>query len=118
MTAIKRHKIEIDAQGMVPGRLATRIATILLGKHKPSYEAHVDSGDKVVVLNVSGLRFTGKKLEDKVIRHHSMHPGGLKEIPWAKIFKENPSEVVMHAVAKMLPKNKTRAARLKRISFK
>lgn len=118
MSATKRHKIEIDAEGLAVGRLATRIATILLGKHKASYVAHIDSGDKVVVLNAAGLRFTGKKLEKKLIRHHSMHPGGLKEIPLSKIFKDDPREVVMHAVAKMLPKNKTRAARLNRISFK
>jgi large subunit ribosomal protein L13 len=115
---MKRSKITIDASGQIVGRLATKIATILMGKHKPDYEPHIDSGDKVQVLNVSEVRFTGKKLSVKEYKHHSMHPGGLK-IKLAKdVLKEDPKEIILHAVAKMLPKNKTRDARLKRVSFK
>lgn len=117
MSAIKRKKIEIDATGMAPGRLATQIATALMGKNKTKYVPHIDMGDRVVVLNHKEIRFTGKKLDDKVYRHHSMHPGGLKEIP-AKKMMEDPSKVIFLAVEKMLPKNKLRSARMKRISYK
>ena len=113
----KHHKIEVDATDQAPGRLATRIVTLLIGKHKPGYLPHVDTGDKVVVKNASALRFTGKKLEQKLYRHHTNHPGGLKEIPASKIMRENPEEIIRHAVVKMLPKNKTRNVRLKRLSF-
>ncbi len=115
---MNRKKFEIDAAGMAPGRLATQIAKILMGKHKVGYQPNVDKGDKVIIINVDKLKFTGKKLDQKVYRHHSMHPGGLKETPAKKIMKENPKKIVLHAVAKMLPKNKLRDGRLLRISFK
>lgn len=115
---MNRKKIEIDATDMAPGRLATKIAMILMGKHKVGYEPRLDKGDKVVIVNVEKLKFTGKKLDQKVYRHHSMHPGGLKEIPAKKIMKEDPKKIVLHAVAKMLPKNKLRDGRMLRISFK
>jgi large subunit ribosomal protein L13 len=118
MIKVKRHKIEIDAANQTPGRLATKIAMILMGKNKVGYLTHIDSGDKVVVTNVAGLHFTGKKLEQKLYRHHSMHPGGLKEIPAKQMLKEKPEEVLKHAVIKMLPKNKLRTARMLRLSFK
>ena len=117
MSAIKRKKVEIDAAGMAPGRLATQIATTLMGKHKVKFAAHIDMGDRVVVLNSKEIRFSGKKLDDKVYRHHSMHPGGLKEIPARKMM-EDPQKVILLTVEKMLPKNKLRNARMKRISFK
>ncbi len=115
---VKRAKHEIDAAGQHPGRLATRIAGLLLGKHKPDFTPHLDGGDKVVVLNVSGLVFTGKKLEQKDYKHHTMHPGGLKSVPAKKMLLEKPEEVIRLAVAKMLPKNKHRVERMKRLSFK
>jgi len=118
MVSIKRKKIEIDAQGQAPGRLATRIATLLMGKHKVDYVPHIDNGDKVIILNADKIRFTGKKAEQKMYRHHSMHPGGLKEIPAKRIMKEHPEEIIRHAVEKMLPKNKLRVDRMNRISFK
>lgn len=114
---MSHHKIEIDAAGQSPGRLATKIATILQGKHKPSYVGHVDNGDKVVITNAERIVFTGKKIEQKVYRHHSMHPGGLKETPAKQVMKD-PKEVIRHAVEKMLPKNKFRTNRMKRIQFK
>ncbi len=116
--AIKRKKIELDATNMAPGRLATRIAMILMGKHKADYTPHLDMGDKVVITNVKDILFTGKKKDQKIYRHHTMHPGGLKEIPAKRIMANDISEVVVHAVAKMLPKNKLRPERLKRLSFK
>jgi large subunit ribosomal protein L13 len=118
MSRIKHHKIEVDAAGQAPGRVATKIAGLLMGKHKVNYETHVDKGDKVVVLNADRAVFTGKKMEQKVYRHHSMHPGGLKETPAKKVVKEDPREVIRHAVEKMLPKNKLRPDRMRRLQFK
>ena len=114
--AHKKH--EIDATAQHPGRLATQVATLLIGKHKVTYDPHIDNGDKVAITNVEKLFFTGKKLEQKVYRHHTMHPGGLKETPAKKVAKENPKEVLRLAVAKMLPKNKFRDNRMKRLTFK
>lgn len=117
--ASRHHKVQtIDALGKRPGRLATQIATFLMGKHKAIYEPHVDRGDKVVVLNADKVVFTGKKLVQKEYKHHSMHPGGLKTVPVKKVLKENPVEVIQHAVSKMLPRNSFRTARLRRLSFK
>ncbi len=113
-----RKKHEIDATGSAPGRLATSIATFLIGKHKASYTPHIDAGDKVIVTNADKIVFTGKKLAQKEYKHHSMHPGGLKRIPAKKLLTESPEEVIRHAVSKMLPRNKHRTARLRRLSFK
>lgn len=114
----KRHKITFDASGQVVGRLATGIAMALLGKNRPDYCPYLDSGDKVVVLNVKEIRFTGKKLAQKEYKHHSMHPGGLKVELAKNIMKEKPENIILRAVAKMLPKNKLRSQRLQRIKFK
>lgn len=118
MSTIKRKKIEIDATEMAPGRLASRVAMILIGKTKPGYVPHIDSGDSVVVTNVSRMKFTGKKLEQKVYHHHTTHPGGLKTVGAKKLMKEKPAEVLRKAVWRMLPKNKLRTARMLRLSFK
>lgn len=115
---IKHGKFHIDASGERPGRLATKIATLLIGKHKASYTPHLDDGSKVVVTNADQIVFTGKKLNQKVYRRHSMHPGGLKEIPAKKLFAENPEGVIRQAVAKMLPRNKFHKNRMKRLQFK
>lgn len=116
---MSRHRNqEIDASGKHPGRLATEIARFLMGKHKTSYDPAVDRGDKVIITNVDKIFFTGKKVEQKVYRHHTMHPGGLKETPVKRVIKGNPAEVVRRAVAKMLPKNKFRSDRMKRLQFK
>ncbi len=113
-----RKTIEIDATGQAPGRLATKIATILMGKHKVKYTPHIDFGDKVVVTNYDKIHFTGKKLEQKLYRHHSNHPGGLKEIPASKMVAEKPQDAIRLAVIKMLPKNKLRDQRMIRLHFK
>ncbi|MDO9509992.1 MAG: 50S ribosomal protein L13 [Candidatus Magasanikbacteria bacterium] len=115
---MNRKKIEFDATNMAPGRLATQIAIVLMGKHKVGYEPRLDKGDKVVVTNLEKIKFTGKKLDQKLYRHHSLHPGGLKEITAKKMMKDNPKKIVLHAVARMLPKNRLRDGRLLRISFK
>ena len=115
---IKRQKITIDASGQVVGRLASRIAMILMGKNKPNYRPHIDTGDKVEINNIGEIRFTGKKMETKGLRHHSNHPGGLKTIMVKNLIKEDPKRILIHAVGRMLPKNNTRPRRLLRISFK
>ncbi len=118
MASIKRKKHELDATNQAPGRLATKIATLLSGKHKASFVPHRDMGDKVVVINADKVLFTGKKLDQKEFLHHTMHPGGLKRVPVKKVMAEKPEDVIRHAVVKMLPKNKLREARLLRLSFK
>lgn len=114
----RRKKFEIDAAGQSVGRIATRIAMALMGKNSPHYVAHLDHGDKVIVLNVKDVKFTGQKLEQKTYKHHSMHPGGLKIKPAKDVMKVNPEKALIHAVSRMLPKNKMRTQRLLRISFK
>jgi len=115
MPAVKRATHEIDADGQVVGRLATKIAKILMGKHKASYVPHIDSGDIVKVKNAKGLVLTGKKWEQKVHFRSSNRPGGLKRIPMSRLREENPGEILRHAVKYMLPKNRTQSERLKRL---
>ncbi len=116
--ATKRTLHEIDATHQAPGRLATQIAILLMGKNKPEYSLHMDKGDKVVVINAGKILLTGKKLDQKDLKHHSMHPGGLKVIPIKKLLVEQPEEIIRHAVEKMLPKNKLRPLRMLRLTFK
>lgn len=118
MSNTKHKKHEIDATGERPGRLATRIATLLMGKHKVSYDPHLDAGDRVTIINADKIVFSGKKLAQKEYLHHTMHPGGLKSLPASKLVKEDPERVIRLAVAKMLPKNKLRVGRMKRLLFK
>jgi len=118
MSKTNRKNIEINAAGQAVGRLATKIAMILIGKHKVGYRPHIDSGDKVVVLNADQVFLSGKKMDKKVYRWHTMHPGGLKEKPAKQVFKEDPKELLRHAVARMIPKNKLRTPRLLRLKFK
>ena len=105
----------VDAKGQVLGRLATRIARLLIGKDKLSYTPHLDCGDHVVVINAESVRLTGNKIDQKIYRHHSGHPGGLKEIPIRAMLQRRPEEVVREAVLGMLPKNKLRARRAKKL---
>jgi large subunit ribosomal protein L13 len=94
----------VDAEGKTLGRLATKIATVLRGKHRPTYTPSIDTGDFVVVVNAEKIHFTGKKLTDKIYYHHSMYPNGLKSVPLEKIMKECPEEALKKAVYGMLPK--------------
>ena len=94
-----------DAEGKVLGRLAARIATVLLGKHKPIYTAHVDTGDYVIVTNASKVRLTGAKSKNKVYKRFSGYPGGLREVPFSEKIKTKPQEVIRRAVRGMMPKN-------------
>jgi len=114
---IKRKWYLVNAQGKVLGRLATRIAHILMGKHKPSFAYHLDCGDYVVVVNAQKVKVTGKKLENKVYRHHTGYMGGLKEIVLKDLLIKKPEEVIRKAVWGMLPKNKLRKKRIARLKI-
>jgi large subunit ribosomal protein L13 len=105
----------VDANGQVLGRLATRVARILIGKDKATFTPHMDCGDHVVVINADRIKLTGNKVDQKVYRHHSGYPGGLKEIPVRRVLQNRPEEVVREAVLGMLPKNKLRARRAKKL---
>jgi len=105
----------VDADGAVLGRLATRVARTLIGKDKPEYTPHIDCGDHVVVINAAKVVLTGRKLEQKVYRRHSGYPGGLKETGVKKLLAERPEEVIREAILGMLPKNKLRAHRAKKL---
>ena len=117
MPTVKRATHEIDATGKVVGRLATKVATLLMGKHKAGYSSYIDMGDFVKIKNADKIEFTGKKWEQKVHFSTSNRPGGLKRKPVAKLRKDNPGEILRHAVKYMLPKNRTQAERLKRLKF-
>lgn len=112
---MKRETHTIDATGKVLGRLATKIAILLRGKHKPNFQPNVDMGDFVVVKNIEKIRFTGKKMEKKKYFRHSGFPGGIKEIPLGRLFKEDPARVLKLAVLRMLPKNKLQKKQIKRL---
>ena len=95
----------LDASGEVLGRLATKVAWLLMGKHKPGYVPHLLAGDFVVVTNASSVRVTGDKSEQKIYVRHSQYPGNRKEIPLGRMLATHPTRVIEHAVKGMLPKN-------------
>ncbi|GAA5977050.1 hypothetical protein JCM11641_001286 [Rhodosporidiobolus odoratus] len=105
----------VDAEGKVLGRMATRIAIVLMGKHKPIYDQANDCGDYVVVTNAKKVAVTGRKADQKLYRHHTQFPGGLKEIPYKTMLERKPEEIIRRAVSGMLPKNRLRAKRLERL---
>jgi large subunit ribosomal protein L13 len=105
----------VDAKGQVLGRLATRVARLLIGKDKPSFTPHMDFGDHVIVVNAEKIRLTGNKMDQKVYRRHSGYPGGLKEVPVRVLMQRRPEEVIREAVLGMLPKNKLRARRARKL---
>jgi large subunit ribosomal protein L13 len=96
----------VDAAGAVLGRLASEVAQVLRGKHKPSYAPHMDSGDHVIVINAAGVRLSGEKDVKKVYYRHSQYPGGLREVAYEQLARERPERVVEQAVRGMLPKTR------------
>jgi len=96
----------VDAQGKTLGRMATEIARVLRGKHKPVFTPNVDAGDFVIVVNARGVKLSGKKLDKKVYYRHTEYPGGIRERTAAKMLAEKPEELVRLAVKGMLPKNR------------
>ncbi len=96
----------VDAEGEILGRLATRVAFVLRGKHKTDYTPHVDCGDNVIVINAEKVVLTGKKRTDKIYISHSGYPGGQKEVTADALFAKNPTRIIEKAVKGMLPKNR------------
>ena len=96
----------VDADGQVLGRLATQVATLLMGKHKPTYVPHMLTGDFVVVINASKIKVTGMKADQKIYKRYSQYPGTLKEIPYSRMQERQPTRIIELAVRGMLPKNK------------
>lgn len=96
----------IDANGMTVGRLASEVARLLMGKHKPSYTPFLDTGDHVIVINAAKVVFKGNKTEDKIYRHHTGFPGGLKEVKAKDLLATKPARLVELAIKGMLPKTK------------
>ena len=105
----------IDASDKPLGRLATKAARILIGKDKPTFTPYLDSGDHVVVINADRIKMTGNKVEQKVYYSHSGYPGGLKAVPAKRVREARPEWVVREAIVGMLPKNKLRARRAKKL---
>lgn len=103
---VNKEWIIIDATDMVVGRLATRVAFILRGKHKPDFTPHVDCGDNVIIVNAEKVVFTGKKMTDKEYIRHSGYPGGQRSRTPEEVLKKFPERVLEHAVKGMLPKNR------------
>lgn len=114
---IKRNWHLIDAKGKVLGRLSSEVSKLLIGKHKVSYSPHMDSGDYVVVTNISGIILTGKKEQQKLYRSHSGYPGGFKEVSFSKMFSEFPERVLQKSVLGMLPNNRLKSKRIKRLKI-
>ena len=103
---VERKWFVIDAEGVTLGRLATKVATILKGKHKPTFTPHVDCGDYVIIVNAEKINLTGKKLEDKKYYNHSGYPGGLRERNAGLMIEKYPEEMIERAVKGMLPKGR------------
>lgn len=103
---VERKWYIIDAEGQTLGRIASEVASILRGKHKPQFTPHVDTGDFVIVINADKVRLSGNKLQDKKYYRHSMHPGGLKVTPAGEMLKNKPERMFELAVFGMLPKTR------------
>ncbi|NOZ28005.1 MAG: 50S ribosomal protein L13 [Chloroflexi bacterium] len=112
---IEREWYVVDATGKTLGRLASEIAKILRGKHKPIYTPHVDCGDFVIVVNADKIRVTGRKLDQKIYYRHSGYPGGLKSIPLRDQLARHPERVIQLAVRGMLPKNRLGRRMIKKL---
>jgi large subunit ribosomal protein L13 len=103
---IRRAWYVVDADGAVLGRLASEVAQILRGKHKPTYAPHLDTGDHVIVVNAGRIRLSGEKAGKKVYYRHSGYPGGIREVPYGRLLARRPERLVEQAVRGMLPKNR------------
>ena len=96
----------VDASGKVLGRLATPVASVLRGKHKPQFAPNIDVGDHVIVVNAAGVKLTGNKIQEKELKRFSGYPGGLRRVPYEKVMRERPELVVEKAIKGMLPHNR------------
>jgi large subunit ribosomal protein L13 len=112
---VERRWLVVDADGLTLGRLATHVSTVLRGKHKPMYTAHIDTGDHVVVVNASKVRLTGAKLEKEQIFRHTMYPGGERWTALKETMAKYPDRVITAAVKGMMPKTKLGRAMMKKL---
>ncbi len=112
---IKREWHVIDAADEILGRLATRIASLLIGKHKPIFSRHLDTGDFVVVINAEKVRVTGNKAKQKIYHRHSGYPGGLKSISLERMMQTHPTRAIEYAVKGMVPHTRLGAGMIKRL---
>lgn len=112
---VERKWYVVDAEGKNLGRTATGIASVLRGKNKPTYTPHVDCGDYVIVVNAGKVTVTGKKLKEKIYKHYSGFPGGMRETTLEEMLEKKPEEVIRHAVKGMLPKGKLGRQMLKKL---
>jgi large subunit ribosomal protein L13 len=112
---IQRNWYVVDASGQTLGRLASEIARIVRGKHKPIYSPSVDVGDFVIVINAEKVHVTGRKMDQKVYYRHSGYPGGLKEVSLRRMLEEHPTRVIEHAVRGMLPKTRLGRKMIKKL---
>ena len=112
---IKREWHVIDASSKVLGRLATEVASLLMGKHKPIFTRNLDTGDFVIVINADKVRVTGNKAKQKIYYKHSGYPGGLKSVSFEKMMQTKPTRVIEHAVKGMLPHNRLGARMVKKL---
>lgn len=103
---VERKWYIVDAENKVLGRLATEVATVLRGKHKPLFTPHVDTGDFVIVINAQKIHLTGNKPDRKMYYRHSGYPGGIKSTTAGELLQKRPENIIKHAVRGMLPKNK------------
>jgi large subunit ribosomal protein L13 len=111
-----RHKwYVVDAENQVLGRLASEIAKVLRGKHRPTFTPHVDTGDFVIVINADKVVLTGNKWEQKVYRWHTGYPGGFREVAISKLHQRHPERIIEHAIRGMLPKNKLGRAMFRKL---
>ncbi|MGH7274075.1 MAG: 50S ribosomal protein L13 [Nitrospiria bacterium] len=114
-TSVSRKWYVVDAEGQILGRMASRVASLLRGKHKPIFTPHVDTGDHVVVINAQKVRLSGDKLRSKIYYHHSGYPGGLKYTTSGMLKSSKPERLVQFAIQGMLPKNKLGRAMIKKL---
>lgn len=113
--SVERRWYVVDAEGMVLGRLASQVAAILRGKNKPIYTPHVDTGDHVIIVNAEKVVLTGRKLDQKLYRHHTGYPGGLKETTYREMLNKKPEFTVYEAIRRMMPKGPLGRAMLKKV---
>jgi large subunit ribosomal protein L13 len=114
---VEREWYVVDATGQTLGRLASRVATVLRGKHKPIYSPSVDAGDHVIVINADKIHVTGRKLDQKIYYRYSGYPGGLKETTLRNLLDKRPTRVIRLAVRGMLPKNRLGRQMLKKLKI-
>ena len=112
---IRRKTYLVDARGKILGRLSTRVATLLMGKHKPEYTPFLDCGDQVIVVNAREIQVTGKKKEKRIYTHYTGYPGGIRTKSLGTLLEEKPDQVIREAIRRMLPHNKLGRKMLKHL---